>query len=381
MEKACRPLHERKKIPGALSGRFFAAVFASTRAPLTSLLSIGPEALPALADFVRQVAPSNLFVLADTNTARDCYPRLEPHLPAHELLVIEAGEAYKTLETCGLVWEWLTRHQADRHALLLGLGGGVVTDLGGFCAATYKRGISCVGVPTTLLAQVDAAVGGKTGVDFQGFKNHIGVFQEPVGVFMDPAFLGTLPVEELRSGYAEVVKHALIADAAAFAQLGGLDLGAGAAWTPVIRHSVAIKQGIVAQDPHERGPRKLLNFGHTVGHALESYLLTQPGRAVRHGEAVAAGLLCESWLSVQHGLLPPAALMEIEQLITKSFAKISFASPEQEAIAAYAAQDKKNQGGRLNCTLLAAIGQGVFDQVITPAEVIASLRYYQQLAA
>ena len=378
MEKVRRPLHQVRKNLAA-GCRFFAAVSALTRARLTSLLSIGLEALPALAGFVRQAAPSGIFVLADTNTARACYPRLAPHLPPHELLTVEAGETHKTLETCGLVWEWLTQHQADRHALLLCLGGGVVTDLGGFCAATYKRGIRCVGVPTTLLAQVDAAVGGKTGVDFQGFKNHIGVFQEPVAVFMDPAFLETLPAEELRSGYAEVVKHALIADAADFAQLVDLKPVYAADWTPIIRHSVAIKQGIVAQDPHERGLRKLLNFGHTVGHALESYLLTQPGREVRHGEAVAAGMLCESWLSVQRGLLPPTALPSVEQLINKSFAKISFISLEHDLIAAYAAQDKKNQDGRINCTLLASIGQGVFDQVITPAEVAASLHYYQQL--
>ncbi|RZK48420.1 MAG: iron-containing alcohol dehydrogenase, partial [Hymenobacter sp.] len=188
--------------------------------------TIGPAALPALAELLRQAPPSRLFVLADANTARDCYPLLRAQLPAHELLVIEAGEVHKTLSTCELVWNWLTENHADRHALLVCLGGGVVTDLGGFCAATYKRGLRCVGVPTTLLAQVDAAVGGKTGVDFQGFKNHIGVFQEPEAVFMEPAFLATLPAGELRSGYAEVIKHALIADAAAFAALRGLAVAA-----------------------------------------------------------------------------------------------------------------------------------------------------------
>ena len=345
---------------------------------MTAFLTIGPEALPALADFIAQAAPSGLFVLADTNTARDCLPLLRPHLQAHEALTIEAGEAHKTLETCGRVWSWLTQHHADRHALLLCLGGGVVTDLGGFCAATYKRGIRCVGVPTTLLAQVDAAVGGKTGVDFQGFKNHIGVFQEPAGVFMEPAFLATLPPAELRSGYAEVVKHALIADASAFARLQAFDLAAGPDWASVIRHSVEIKQRIVAQDPLERGPRKLLNFGHTVGHALESYLLAQSGRMVRHGEAIAAGVVCESWLSVRRGLLAAAELTEIEQLLDGVFEKITFTEAELPAIAALAAHDKKNEGSRINCTLLAGIGHGVFDQVITLADVVESLRYYLQ---
>jgi 3-dehydroquinate synthase len=340
---------------------------------------IGSAALPALADFIRQNAPSRVFVLADSNTARDCYPLLLPHLPAHELLTIEAGEGYKTLATCGQVWEWLTRQQADRHALLVCLGGGVVTDLGGFCAATYKRGIPCAVLPTTLLAQVDAGVGGKTGVDYQGYKNHIGVFQEPAGVFIEPAFLATLPPAELRSGYAEIIKHALIADAAALAQLRGLDVAAVADWAPIIQHSVALKEQIVAQDPHENGPRKLLNFGHTVGHALESYLLTQPGREVRHGEAVAVGLICESWLSVQRGLLSAEALAEVQAVVSAAFSKITFITFETEAIAAYAVQDKKNRGDIINCTLLHGLGHGVFDQPAALADIVASLQYYHSI--
>ena len=337
---------------------------------------IGSAALPALADFIWQQAPSRVFVLADRNTTRDCYPRLQPHLPAHELLTIEAGEEYKTLATCAQVWEWLTQHQADRHALLVCLGGGVITDLGGFCAATYKRGIQCAALPTTLLAQVDAGVGGKTGVDFQGFKNHIGVFQEPAGVFIDPGFLPTLPRHELRSGYAEIIKHALIADAAAFQQLRELEVATVADWTPIIQHSVALKEQIVAQDPHESGPRKLLNFGHTVGHALESYLLTQPGREVRHGEAVAAGLICESWLSVQRGLLTAAELAQVQAVVRAAFEKITFITFETEAIAAYAVQDKKNRADIINCTLLQGLGHGVFDQPVTLAEIVAALQYY-----
>jgi 3-dehydroquinate synthase len=343
---------------------------------LTTPPTIGPAALPALAELLRQAPPSRLFVLADTNTARDCYPRLRPQLPAHELLVIAAGEEYKTLATCTDVWSWLTENHADRHALLVCLGGGVVTDLGGFCAATYKRGLRCVGVPTTLLAQVDAAVGGKTGVDFQGFKNHIGVFQEPEAVVMDPAFLATLPPGELRSGYAEVIKHALIADAAAFASLRGLAVAAVPDWTPLIRHSVAIKETIVAQDPHERGPRKLLNFGHTVGHALESYLLAQPGRAVRHGEAVAAGILCEGWLSAQRGLLSADELAAVREVVGLSFEPLRFAESEIEAIAAYALHDKKNRGDIIKCTLLRGLGHGIFDQAITLAEIVTALRAY-----
>lgn len=341
---------------------------------------IGPAALPALAALLRQPAISRVFVLADTHTATLCYPRLRPHLPeSHVLLEMPAGEEFKTLTTCERsVWEPLTGQRADRHAVLVNLGGGVVTDLGGFAAALYKRGIRFVQVPTTLLAQVDAAVGGKTGVDFQGFKNQLGVFQAPAGVFIEPRFLETLDLRQLKSGYAEVIKHNLVADADAFQQQRREGIIVED-WTPTIAHAVALKQRIVAQDPYESGPRKLLNFGHTVGHALESYLLGQPGREILHGEAVAAGLICESWLSVQRGLLDENELDKIETFVFSVFDKVSFLLLEADIIAEYAAQDKKNAGGTINCTLLQGIGNGVFDQVVTLATIAAALRYYHRL--
>ncbi|WP_210517992.1 3-dehydroquinate synthase [Hymenobacter terricola] len=340
---------------------------------------IGPEALPALAEFLSRPAVSRVFVLADANTARQCLPLLEKHLPAtYKLIEIPAGEEYKTLASCDTVWCELTEQRADRHAVLVNLGGGVVTDLGGFAAALYKRSIRFAQVPTTLLAQVDASVGGKTGVDFQGFKNQLGVFQAPAAVFIEPQFLQTLDPRQLKSGYAEVLKHWLIADADAFNEnrrLGWLTDD----WTPIIRESVALKQRIVAQDPLENGPRKLLNFGHTVGHALESYLLTQPGREALHGEAVAAGLVCESWLSVQHGLLSAEELDKIETFVFSVFDKLAFVMLETDAIAEFALQDKKNSGATINCTLLNGIGNGVFDQPVTLAEIADSLRYYHRL--
>ena len=346
---------------------------------MDSSVIIGPEALPALANFLARPAISRVFVLVDANTGRLCLPLLEKYLPAGYFLIeIPAGEDYKTLATCDTVWRQLTEQRADRHAVLVNLGGGVVTDLGGFAAALYKRGIRFVQVPTTLLAQVDASVGGKTGVDFQGYKNHLGVFQAPAGVFVDPEFLQTLDPRQLKSGYAEVLKHWLIADADAFNQqrrLGWLTDD----WTSIIRESVALKQHIVAQDPLETGLRKLLNFGHTVGHAIESYLLTQPGREALHGEAVAAGLVCESWLSVQHGLLSTEELDTIETFVFSVYDKLSFVGLETAAIAEFALQDKKNAGAIINCTLLQGIGNGVFDQPITLAEIAESLRYYHRL--
>jgi 3-dehydroquinate synthase len=346
---------------------------------MSSSVIIGSAALPALAEFLYRPAVSRVFVLVDAHTARLCLPLLEPHLPPnHFVIEIPAGEEYKTLAICDTLWCQLTEQRADRHAVLVSLGGGVVTDVGGFCAAIYKRGIRFVHVPTTLLAQVDASVGGKTGVDFQGFKNQLGVFQEAAGVYIEPRFLESLDPRQLKAGYAEVLKHWLIADAEMFnvqRRLGWLTDD----WAPIIRESVALKQRIVSQDPLETGPRKLLNFGHTVGHALESYLLTQPGREVLHGEAVAAGLVCESWLSVQHGLLSEEELEKIETFVFSVFNRIAFILLETEAIAEFALQDKKNERAIINCTLLQGIGNGVFDQAVTVAEIADALRYYHRL--
>ncbi|SHJ06540.1 3-dehydroquinate synthase [Hymenobacter daecheongensis DSM 21074] len=344
-----------------------------------SNLFIGPPSLPALAELLRQPAVSYVLVVADANTARLCYPLLKPYLPeAHGLVEIPAGEEYKTLATCDTIWCHLTEKRADRFAVVVNLGGGVVTDLGGFSAAVYKRGLRFVQVPTTLLAQVDASVGGKTGVDFMGFKNQLGVFQEPAGVFIEPQFLTTLDARQLKSGYAEIVKHWLIADAAAFETQRHQGLFVED-WTPVIRESVATKQRIVAADPLESGLRKVLNFGHTVGHALESYLLLQPGREVLHGEAIAAGMVCESWISRQRGLLSDLELDRIETFLFSIYDKIQFVTLETDGIAELALQDKKNSGTTINCTLLEGIGHAIYDQPVTLAELADSLRYYHRL--
>ena len=376
---ACLFLLDRR--PGGPVARVenFCADFC--RMDMETSVIIGPTALPALAELLARPAVSRVFVLADGNTGRLCLPLLEKYLPADfQRIEIPAGEEYKTLTSCDSVWSALTGQHADRHAVLVNVGGGVVTDLGGFAAALYKRGIRFVQVPTTLLAQVDASVGGKTGVDFQGYKNQLGVFQPSAGVFIEPKFLETLDPRQLKSGYAEVVKHWLIADANAFntnRRLGWLTDD----WTGIIRESVALKQRIVASDPLEAGPRKLLNFGHTVGHALESYLLTQPGREVLHGEAVAAGMVCESWLSVQRGLLGAEELDKIETFLFSVFDKLDFVTLETNAIAEFALQDKKNAGATINCTLLSGIGEGVYDQPVTVAEIAESLRYYHRLQA
>lgn len=246
-------------------------------------------------------AYSQLAVIADTETFQYCYPKISSYLPDHQVIVIPADERHKHLGTCQLVWQKLTEAAFDRKGLVLDLGGGVVGDLGGFCAATYKRGIDFIQLPTTLLSQVDASVGGKLGIDFQGFKNHIGVFTQPKAVWVYPGFLDTLPPSEIRSGFAEVIKHALIADAGAWKSLLAWDR-LPQDWNSIIPHSIHIKDKVVEADPTEKGLRKILNFGHTIGHAVETYFLDKGDRRLLHGEAIALGMIAETWLFLAKGL-------------------------------------------------------------------------------
>ncbi len=322
---------------------------------------------------------SQIGVLTDENTGRDCYPLVRDSLPVHTLYEIRSGEAYKNLTTCTQIWDWLTQKSFDRKALLLNLGGGVIGDMGGFCAATYKRGIRFVNLPTTLLAQVDASVGGKLGIDFEGYKNHIGVFQEPLQVIIDPKFLKTLPERELRSGFAEVIKHSLIADADYWQKLEAQPFEQQN-WPAHIRHSVDIKSGVVAQDFKESGLRKILNFGHTIGHAIESFYLdsTQPWL---HGEAIAAGMICESYLSAQYTHLTAEDIRRIEAFIFQTFGKLDLQEDTLEAIADMALQDKKNENNSIRCTLLERIGQAVYDIPVTVADIQQALYSYKKRVA
>jgi len=339
---------------------------------------IGRQALQKLQELLQNRAFTKVAVLVDENTLAHCYPQLKPHLPQHSLMQVPSGEEHKTLHTCTHIWQAMTDLGLDRWSVLVNLGGGVIGDMGGFCAAVFKRGISFVQVPTTLLAQVDASVGGKTGIDFQGIKNHIGVFQKPEAVCINPSFLDTLPERQVKSGYAEIIKHWLIADAAAFEMQRHFGLPAQD-WEKLIEQSVHIKARVVEADPLERGLRKVLNFGHTVGHAVESYLLDQPGRALLHGEAVAVGMLCEARLSQQQGLLSGQELDQITDFLLAVYKKVTIAEAELPHVARLALQDKKNSRTTINCTLLAGIGSAVVDQPVTLEEISASLRYYQSL--
>lgn len=345
---------------------------------VTESIYIGRDALPNLKGVLQNLAFSKVAVLLDENTLLHCYPLVKPYLPEHGIIRIQSGEAHKTLQTCAYIWQRMTELNLDRWSVLVNLGGGVIGDMGGFCAAAFKRGLYVVQVPTTLLAQVDASVGGKTGIDFHGLKNHIGVYKEPKAVIIDPSFLSTLPQRQLKSGYAEIIKHWLIADAAAFEEQRHIGLFTEN-WDALIEQSVGIKASVVQQDPLEGGYRKVLNFGHTVGHAVESYLLDQPGRDLLHGEAIAVGMLCEAYLSVKKELLTKRELEQIERFLASVYEKVKLTEDDIQAMSILTLQDKKNTNSTINCTLLQGIGKAVWDQPITLADVQQALRYYQLL--
>ncbi|MHA6247101.1 3-dehydroquinate synthase [Pontibacter sp. CAU 1760] len=345
---------------------------------MTETIHIGQQALEELAVMLQNRAFSKVVVLLDEHTLAHCYPQLKPHLPEHSVIQISSGEEHKTLQTCEYIWQQMTELHLDRWAVLVNLGGGVIGDMGGFCASVFKRGIFFVQVPTTLLAQVDASVGGKTGIDFHGLKNHLGVYQEPQAVFINPAFLQTLPQRQLKSGYAEIIKHWLIADKAKFEEQRNIGLLTDN-WEELIRHSVAIKSEVVNADPLEGGYRKVLNFGHTVGHAVETYLMSQADRQLLHGEAIAVGMICETYLSVKKELLSEEDLGRVEVFLEMVYEKVVLKPEDIQAIAVLALQDKKNSGSAINCTLLNGIGHAVYNQPITLPDIEESLRYYQSL--
>jgi 3-dehydroquinate synthase len=317
---------------------------------------------------------SSLGVLTDSNTINYCYPLIKDVLPAHHLMEIPAGEEHKNLATCERVWEQLTQYQFDRHSLLVILGGGVLGDLGGFCAATYKRGIEFLLVPTTLLAQVDASVGGKLGIDFHQYKNHIGVFCEPIATLICSKFLATLPTRELRSGFAEVIKHCIISDKKMWNELKSKSLE-NQDLTELISHSVAFKQQVIEKDPREKGLRKILNFGHTVGHAIESYFLTSANRLF-HGEAIGIGMVAEAFIAKNKNLISEDELHQITTYLNQIYPKVILPESLTEIIVLMQ-QDKKNKGSKILMALPEGIGQASWDVEVNPAEIEESLKYYQ----
>jgi 3-dehydroquinate synthase len=299
--------------------------------------------------------PSGVLLLADENTARHCLPRLGPAFHDFPICVLPPGEAHKTLDSCQRVWGAMVAHRLDRESVLVNLGGGMITDLGGFAAACYQRGIRFVHIPTSLLGMADAAIGGKTGVDFMGFKNYIGAFRAPEWIWIDPGFLRTLPEAEMRNGLAECVKHAIIGSAALWQRLAVECPVPDGQWTDLLADNAQVKCRIVDEDPEEQGLRKALNFGHTIGHALESHFLDKP-RPLSHGEAVALGMLAESCMAHQKGLLGEDDFSVITEIIDWWLTPVRTVIPTFAALEPWLLGDKKKRAGRVGFSLPDRIG-------------------------
>ena len=306
---------------------------------------------------------NQLAILVDENTKRDCLPVFLKASNIDAILIeIPSGEAHKNLESCQLIWNVLSSHHFDRNSLLINLGGGVIGDIGGFAASTYKRGIDFIQIPTSLLAMVDASVGGKLGIDFAYLKNQIGVFNNPKAVLINPVFLISLPKNQLLSGFAEVVKHALIADKCYWKEIKTTPLEK-MNWESIILQSLVIKENIVSQDPLEKNERKKLNFGHTFGHAIESYYLKLE-KPILHGEAISLGIILECNLSK----IKKEEKDEISSFITNTFSIPK--KPPIRSLLEWMKSDKKNRKGKINFTLLSGIGTSIINQEFTLNELL-----------
>lgn len=334
-----------------------------------------------LQDFLARRKFSGVFLLCDDNTRQACVPLLQAsvkELRKAPLHAMRAGEAHKNLASLEQVWNFLLANGADRHALLVCVGGGVVCDLGGLAASTFKRGIAFAHVPTTLLAMADASVGGKTGIDFKGYKNIIGTITQPQGVFIQEAFLKTLPARHVLNGMAEVAKAALIGDKRLWQKmLAARDL-AKSEIGPLIKASVNVKNRIVIRDPHERNVRKLLNFGHTAGHAIESHFLKKRDPLL-HGEAIAIGMCVELCLGKQLNYTQAAAAMEAFFFFRKHYTLPQFTAREVSAFISLMRHDKKNRAGVLNFSLVKKPGVASIDVPASEGQVRAAFTLYNNL--
>ena len=336
----------------------------------------------ALNNLLERKSYSSIFILVDNHTKALCLAYFLQHFEdLNEISVIEipANEINKHLDTCRDVWQKLSDMGADRKSLLINLGGGVVTDLGGFVASTFKRGIDFVNIPTSLLSMVDASVGGKTGIDLGGLKNQIGVIVNPQLVIVDSEFLKTLPKNEYKSGYSEMLKHGLICDASYFRELSQFKSLEEGNILSYIHHSVMIKKEVVIEDPYEMGRRKILNFGHTLGHAIESYFLTDSNKtALLHGEAIAVGMILEAYLATQLCELSSSEADEIKSVFLNLFTKVDFSKEDIQEIFALLKYDKKNSHGKVNFVLLNKIGIPVIDIQIEDSYFEDAFNYYQK---
>lgn len=351
---------------------------------IDSTILSGYEAWEKLEELVQGGPWTTCAVLVDENTNKFCLPVLKELLPSTDLVVIQvpAGEKHKTLNTCNSIWNDMMFHSLDRKSLCFNLGGGVIGDMGGFCASTYMRGIDFVQIPTTLLSMVDASVGSKLGVDFQGYKNMIGMFNDPDLVMIHPNFLNTLPASELKSGYAEMIKHVLIADADSwYKYIGALNWRDNVSLDSIL-DSIRVKKRFVEEDPYEQGIRKALNYGHTFGHAIESLgLESDDFTTLKHGEAVALGMVFANIIAHEKGMLSMKELEEINDYIFSIYKPVKLPKRFWEQVFAYIVKDKKNKKGKIMMTLLEEIGTVKVNIEVSPEEIFFAMSAYNALVS
>ena len=321
-----------------------------------------------------------LYVLTDTTTKEECLPLLQKFycMKDAQVITIPATDSHKDIESLMMVWKGLQEGGASRHSCMINLGGGMVTDLGGFAASTFKRGINFINIPTTLLAMVDASVGGKTGINFGGLKNEVGVFNDSKFVILDTKFLKTLDAKNICSGYAEMLKHGLISTEAMWEELVSFDLA-----NPdlkqlqrMVSDSVKVKERIVEQDPHEKGIRKALNLGHTFGHAFESWALKR--KPILHGYAVAFGLIPELYLSVIKMGFPTEKMRQTVNFIKENYGTLNITCDDYDELIELMHHDKKNQNGIINFTMMGGIGDIRINQTATVEEIKEALDFFRE---
>ncbi len=335
-----------------------------------------------LSELINKYKRGKVFLLMDSGSHEHCYPKIKglPEIGEENILIIKQGDQNKNIDTITKVWHFLSTHGADRKSLLINLAGGMPCDLGGFAAATFKRGIDFINIPTTLLSQVDASVGGKTGINFDSFKNEIGVFKHASAVLVCNNFISTQNQENIFSGFAEMIKHALIYSEDTWTQLKKFQIKDAdiELLKPLVVNSIHIKEHFVKADPTEQNVRKSLNFGHTIGHAFESFAM-QEDRPILHGYAVAYGIIAELYLGHKKCGFPMQKIEEINQIIKSIYGKFSFNERDFDRLFFLMTHDKKNEKNQINFTLLEEIGQIKINQTCTKEEIIESLKFYQNL--
>jgi 3-dehydroquinate synthase len=341
---------------------------------------IGNDVFEVLLENLIERSYSKVFVLVDEHTEKYCLPALTKYLFDIKLIRIQGGEQHKSLDTAQFIWNYLQEQNADRNSVLLNLGGGVISDIGGFCASTFKRGFDYINVPTSLLAMVDSSIGGKTGIDYNGLKNAIGTINQPKAIYINPDLLLSLPKDELLNGFAEMIKHGLILDKSYWEKIVKIGFDDWSKMSTLINGSIKIKLDVIKKDPLEKSYRKILNFGHTIGHAIEAYSLKNDKKPLKHGEAIAIGMICEAYLSKTQLDLSMKELKEITDFIAQYFPKYSLRTILSPELIKLMRQDKKNEHpDEINFTLLKKIGKGSINHICSETQITAALNFYDSL--